>query len=333
MIGYIIKRILWMPVVLWFVVTLVFLLTHMVPGSAVRILLGPNAGEAEIQRVIHEYALDKPIWNQYLIYMGRLLHGDMGRSIVTGRSVTKDFAIFFPATVELVVASLTLIVVIGVPLGIASAIYKNSIIDFLARAVAVVGPSIPQFWLGLMLVILFFYLLHVLPAGGRISSDINLRHLTGIYILDSLFTGNWPAFRSALSHIILPSFTLALTNLATITRLTRSSMLNTLKELYITTARACGFRESKIILTYALKNALTPIVTVIGLTAGYLMGGAFLVETVFDWPGIGLYSAQSIVNVDYAPVAGVALLTSLIYVIINFIVDMIYTLIDPRIRY
>ncbi len=332
--AYIAKRLAWIPVVLLGVVTIVFLLTHIVPGSAVRVLLGPHATEAMIQRVTKEYGLDKPLFYQYEIYLWKVLHGDLGESVVTERSVTADLAIYFPATIELVIASLIIIIVAGITLGIVSAVHRNGVLDLLARGIAVGGASLPEFWLGLMIILLFTYWLGILPGGGRIDPLIGApHHITGLYIVDSLFSGNWPAFKSALLHLILPALTLSFVNLSTTTRMARASMLKTLKEDYITAARAYGFGEFRINYMYALKNALTPVISVLGLTTGYLLGGDVLVETVFDWPGIGLYAAQSIVNVDYAPIIAVAFFTSFSYLTANLIADILYVLIDPRVQY
>lgn len=331
---YTAKRLAWFPIVLMGVVTIVFFLTHLVPGSAIRILLGPHATEAMLQHATKEYGLDKPLVYQYGIYLWKVLHGDLGRSIITGRTVIADLAIYLPATIELVITSLIIITVVGITLGVVAAVYKNGMLDFLARGVVVGGVSMPQFWLGLMVVLLFFYWLGILPAGGKIDPNIGApHHITGLYTLDSLLTGNWAAFKSTLLHLILPAITLSLTNLSTTTRMTRSSMLRTLREDYITMARAYGFGGFRVNFIYALKNALIPVTSVLGLTTGYLFGGAFLIETVFDWPGIGLYATRSILNVDYEPVVGVALLTSFIYVAINIVTDIIYPLIDPRIKY
>jgi peptide/nickel transport system permease protein len=334
MLQYVIKRLLWIPVVLYLVATLVFFLTHIVPGSAVRILLGPHAGEAEIKHVTQEYGLDKPLWRQYLIYMGKLCKGDLGRSIVTGRSVLQDLEIYFPATLELTLVSLLLIITVGIPLGVISAVHRNSIFDVAARGIAVGGVAMPQFWLGLMLILLFSYHLGWLPMNGRLDLVLSPpQKITGLYVLDSLFTSNWYIFKNALIHLILPAFTLAITNLSTTTSMVRSSMLKTLNEDFILMAKAYGHSSFKVHYVYALKNSLVSAISVIGLTTGYLLGGAVLVETVFDWPGIGLYAAQSILHVDYAPVVGVAIFTAFLYAIINLVTDLMYTFFDPRIRY
>lgn len=334
MLWYVIKRFLWMPVVLCLVATLVFFLTHMIPGSAVRILLGPYAGEAQIEHATQEYGLDKPLSRQYLIYMGKLVKGDFGHSIVTGRPVLHDLAVYFPATLELTLASLLLIITIGIPLGVIAAVHRNSTFDVIARGIAVGGVAMPQFWLGLMFILLFSYRLGWLPMTGRLDLVLSPpQRITGMYVLDSLVTGNWHVLGNALVHLILPAFTLTITNLSTTTAMVRSSMLHTLNEDFILMAKAYGHNAFKVHYVYALKNAFISVLSVIGLTTGYLLGGAVLVETVFDWPGIGLYAARSILHVDYAPIVGVALFIAFIYVIINLITDIVYIFVDPRIHY
>ncbi len=331
---YIAKRLALIPAVLLGVVTLVFLLTHMIPGTPVRVLLGPHATAAQIERVTAEYGLDRPLLDQYAIYVWKLLHGDLGRSIITGKSVLSDLGRYLPATIELLVAALLIIVLLGLSLGVVAAVYRNGLPDFLARGFTVGGEAMPQFWLGLMGVVVFYYWLGVLPAGGKLDPRIEAPyHITGMYGLDSLLTGNWTALWSAFQHLVLPAVTLAVTNLSTIARMTRASLLKALREDYVTMARASGFGPFKVNFVYALKNALTPVISVIGLITGSLLGGAFLVETVFDWPGIGLYATRSITNIDYSPVIGVALFTSFSYVVINIVVDVAYTWIDPRIKY
>jgi len=316
------------------VVTLVFFLTHLIPGSAVSVLLGPLAGQAQIEDTIRKYGLDKPLVQQYTIYLSKLLHGDLGRSIVTGRSTLKDIAVFLPASVELVGTSLVIIVVVGLALGVTSAVHKDKFLDVFARGVAVAGVSIPQFWMGLMAILVCHFWINLFPIGGRISAAVSPpAHITGLYVLDSLITRDWSALADSLYHMVLPTATLAVSSLSTITRVTRSSMLDTLKKDYIITAKAYGFTNLKINYKYALKNALISSISVLGLLVGYLLGGTFLVEAVFDWPGIGLYAAQSIVNVDYSPVIAVALIISGVYVSVNLLVDILYWILDPRIKY
>jgi peptide/nickel transport system permease protein len=331
---YILKRLLQLPVVLLLVVTLVFFLTHAIPGSAIRILLGTHAGEEQIRHATEEFGLDKPLPIQYLIYVKKLVQGDLGTSIVSRRAVLKDLIVYFPATIELSLAALLLIILVGVPLGVISAIHRNSVLDVLARGLAVGGVAMPQFWLGLMFLLFLFYWLGVFPGGGRLDLTISPpTRITGMYVLDSLLTGNWTTLANALKHIALPAITLALTNLSTTTAMVRSAMLQSLSQDYITMARAYGFGKFTVHYIYALKNSLISAVSVIGLTTGYLLGGAVLVETVFDWPGMGLFASRAILNVDYAPVVGVAMVISFVYVVMNLLADILYALLDPRIRY
>ncbi len=323
-----------LPLVLLMVATLVFFLTHAIPGSAIRILLGPHAGASQIEQATREFALDKPLPVQYGIYMKKLFHGDLGMSIVSRRSVVKDLLTYFPATIELSMTALIVIIIVGVLLGAVSAIHRSGPLDMFARGVAVGGVAMPQFWLGLMFILIFYYWTGLLPSGGRLDLTLSPpRTVTGMYILDSLLTGNWTTLWNSLVHIFLPATTLALTNMSTTTAMVRSSMLQSMSQDYITMARAYGFSNAKVHYVYALKNSLISAVSVLGLTTGYLLGGTVLVETVFDWPGIGLFASQAILNVDYAPIIAVTMLVSFVYVVMNLIADILYAVLDPRIRY
>jgi len=334
MIRYVIKRVLWIPITLWLVATLMFFMTHLVPGSAVRMLLGPHTSEAQIEKVTAEYGLDKPLLTQYWAYLGDLAKGDFGKSIVTRRPVLKELVTYLPATIELTLFSLSLIIVFGILLGVVAAVHRNSPLDVFARGIAVGGVALPQFWLGLMFILVFSYYLGWFPMGGRLSLTLTPPHrITGLYVLDSLLTGNWRVLGNALLHLLIPGITLALTNLSTTTAMVRSSMLKTLGEDYTLMARAYGHSAVKVNYVYALKNSLISAVSVIGLTTGYLLGGAVLVETVFDWPGMGLFAATSILHVDYAPVIGVAIFIAIVYAVVNLVTDLLYALLDPRIRY
>ncbi len=331
---YILKRLLMLPLVILMVATLVFFLTHSVPGSAVRILLGPHAGEAQIEKATKEFGLDKPLVVQYGMYMKRLFHGDLGTSIVSRRPVVRDLMTFFPATIELSLAAMVMLVVVGISLGAVSAIHRSSLLDMFARGLAVGGVAMPQFWLGLMFILVFFYWSGWLPGGGRLDLTLDPpTTITGMYVLDSLLTGNWKTLWDSILHLILPALTLGLTNLSTTTAMVRSSMLQTLSQDYITMARAYGFSDTKVHYVYALKNSMITAVTVIGMTSGHLLGGAVLVETVFDWPGIGLFAAQSILNVDYAPIIAVTMLVAVTYAVMNLVADILYAVLDPRIHF
>jgi len=334
MTRYVLFRIAWIPIGVLLVVTIMFFLTHLVPGGAVQVALGPHATEERIAMVMQKYGLEKPLHIQYINYLGNLLRGDLGESIVRQKPVVSEIGTFLPASVELVLLAIAFIILIGVPLGVIAATHKDRFLDFISRGVAIGGVSLPQFWLAIMLLLVFSFQLRWFPSGGRIASAVSApRHFTGMYILDSLLAGDWAALRSALSHILLPALTLALTNISTTTRLTRDGMLKAFKEDYILVAWAYGVKPRRIHYRYALKNAILPTITNLGMTMAYLFGGAFIVETVFGFPGIGYYSTLAILQQDYAPVTGVAIVVSVLYLIVNVCIDLLYVVIDPRIKY
>jgi len=314
-----------------------FTLTHVVPSAPARLIGGPHATQETIDQINRELGLDKPLPNQYLIYMDRVLHGDLGFSIHTRRSVAYDLADYFPATFELTTISMGLTILLGIPLGIISATKKDRLPDHVSRISSLVGISMPVFWLGIILQLVFGSYLNLLPVSGRLDSEIALnypiRRITGFLLFDSLVNGNWIVFQSAVMHIILPTITLTFWLLAVVARMSRSSMLEVLNQEYVQNARADGFSERTIQYKYALRNALIPTITVVGMTYGLLLGGDLMVETIFSWPGMGLYSIGSIVTLDFPAIVGVSLLVSLIFVIVNLAVDLLYVLIDPRIRY
>ncbi len=334
MTRYILMRVAWIPIGVLLVVTIMFFLTHLVPGGAVQVALGPHATEERIARVMQEYGLDKPLHIQYVSYLGNLLRGDLGESIVRQKPVASEIGTFLPASIELVLTSIILIILIGVPLGVIAATHKDRFLDFISRGIAIAGVSLPQFWLGIMLLLAFSFGLRWFPSGGRISSAVSApRYFTGMYVLDSLLAGDWPALWGSLRHIVLPALTLALTNISTTTRLTRDGMLKAFKEDYIVVAWAYGVKPRRIHYKYALKNAILPTITNLGMTMAYLFGGAFIVETVFAFPGIGYYSTLALLQQDYAPVTGVAIIVSVLYLIVNVCIDVLYVFIDPRIQY
>ena len=264
--------------------------------------------------------------------MSDLLHGDLGTSIRTSRPVLEDLKAFFPATLELAVAALLLSVLVGVPLGVLSAVYHNRAIDQIARTLAVTGISTPAFWLGLGLIVLFYGQLGWLPGSGRLDEGLEPpRTITGFYLIDSLLAGDIPLFLNALEHLILPAVTLGFVNLGVVARQIRSAMLDQLGEDYIRTARAYGLSRWAVILRHALPNALIPSITVLGLTLGDLLYGAVLTETVFAWPGMGAYVVKSIQSLDFPAVMGFAILVSFIYVLLNMLIDLLYRVVDPRI--
>jgi len=334
---YIFKRLLLLVLVVLIVVTVTFVLSHVIPGDPARLYAGPHARFEQIEKARTELGLDKPLWEQYAIYWIRLFSGDLGMSIHTRRPVTQDLMDYFPATVELTTVSMTLTVIIGILLGIVSALHKDEAPDHASRLYALTGVAMPVFWLGILAQLFIGYTLGLLPISGRVDAMIELiyptKRITGLLLVDSLTTGNIPAFLSALSHIILPTLTLSFATLAVVSRMMRALMLEVLDQDYIRTAKSLGLPDRLVVYKYALRNALIPVVTVIGLAFGYSLGGAFLVETVFDWPGLGRYTTDSIVTLDYPAILGVVILTSMVYVLVNLVVDVLYAYLNPKIRY
>jgi peptide/nickel transport system permease protein len=313
---------------------LTFAISHVVPSDPARLLLGKTATVEEIAAIRHELGLDQPLPVQYLIYMGHLLHGDFGQSTSSHRPVIDDFGDYFPATIELTFFALTICLLIGLPLGVLSALSKDRWLDQITRVLSIAGVALPLFWLGLVLQVLIYGRLRLLPAEQRLDLFVTPpQRLTGLYTLDSLLTGNWAALGNSLRHVILPALTLAFASLATVTRVTRASMLESLGQDYIRTARAKGLRRRLVVYRHALRNALIPTTTLMGLQVGNLLAGAFLVEIVFSWPGIGFYSVQAIRAFDYAAIMGVTIIIALVYSVVNLIVDLLYLILDPRISY
>jgi peptide/nickel transport system permease protein len=334
MVRYFLKRLLLTPVTMLMVVTVIFFLSHSAPGSAIRVALGPHATPEQVEKLVKKYSLDKPIYIQYGIFLGNLLQGNLGESIVRGRTVTSELGTYLPASIELVGLAIVIIAVVGIFLGVVSAVRKNRIYDTISRGIAVGGVATPDFWLALMLVLAFSYGFRLLPSTGRINPLLSPpSHVTGLYLLDSLITGNGACFWDSLLHLAMPVFTLAITHISTTVRLTRDGMLKVLREDYITMARVYSLRPSVIYFKYALKNAILPVMTNLGMTTAALFSGAFVVETVFSFPGIGYYATTSILNFDYAPMIGAIIVISGLYVILNLMVDIAYSFIDPRIRY
>jgi len=305
MLQYVIKRLLSTLPVLLGISLLLFFMLRMLPGDPAQVLAGQMASPEDIKIIRQQLGLERPIFVQYGLFLSRLVRFDLGRSARTQHPVIKEVWARLPNTMMLAVAAITLACLFGIPAGIISAVRPYTWIDYLFTSMALFGISMPVFWLGLMLVVVFSLILHWLPAGG---------------------TGSW-------KHIVLPSFTLAAFVVAFITRMTRASMIEALSQDYTTTARSKGLKEEVVIVKHALKNALIPIITVVGLQFGLLLGGAVLTETVFAWPGIGRLIVDSILARDYPVIQGTILIFGLLYILVNLVVDMIYAFIDPRIRY
>ena len=335
LIRYIIRRLLTLVPVLLLVSALTFTATHLLPWSPVYLLLGEDVDEVTVARMTSELGLDKPLPVQYAIYLRNLLRGDLGWAFHTGRPVVDDIKDRLPATLELTFAALLVAIVAAIPLGIFSAIRKGSVLDHVARVVTLIGLCIPVFWLGLIAIYFFFFKLRIFPAPfGRIALDVDPpAHITGAYLVDSLLTGNVVAFRSSLQHIALPALSQAFVIMAPLARMTRASMIRVLESDYMRAARAAGIPARTIHFRYALKNALLPTITLIGLIFGFALGGNVMIEKVFSWPGIGSYALDSISLTDYAAVQGYVLLSAALYVFIFLLVDLVYFAVDPRIEY
>ena len=330
--SFLIKRLIWLIFVLVGLSVITFSIAFMVPADPARYFAGPHATNEQVEALKRQFGLDRPPYEQFVNYIIRLLQGNFGMALHTRRPVIEDILIRFPATFELSIFSIIIAAVGGVLIGVVSAIKKDTMTDNLLRVFSLGGVALPGFFIALIFQYVFYSQLGLFPGGGRIDPSIDLKCITGLNLIDSLITMNWPAFFSSLSHIILPSICLAYIALATIARITRSSMLEVLSQDYIKTARAKGLSNFVVIYKHALRNALIPTSTVIGLTFGNILGGAVLVELVFRWPGLGSYVAESMLTLDFPAIMGTTLLIGLIYVIVNLCVDLLYSVIDPRIR-
>lgn len=311
-----------------------FVLIRLVPGDPILMMVGERGMSPERHaQLMAEFGLDRPFLVQYLIFLGDLLQGDFGNSTTTRAPVLREFLNLFPATVELSLAAMLLAVLIGVPAGILAAVKRGSWFDHTVMGVSLTGFSMPIFWWGLLLIILFSGILQWTPVSGRISLLYFVEPVTGFMLIDSLLSDQEGAFASALSHLVLPAIVLGTVPLAVIARQTRSAMLEVLGEDYVRTARAKGLPPRRVIGLHALRNALIPVITVIGLLVGTLFGGAILTETIFAWPGVGKWLVDSIGRRDYPSVQGGIVLIASIVMLVNLVVDLLYGLINPRIRH
>lgn len=333
MLKYILKRILMAIPVMLGIVTLVFVLMRVFAPNPAYLLLGQEATGEKVAALTAYLGLDQPILVQYGKFLSQCLQGDFGTSLFTKQPVITELMQRMPATIELALVAIFISSVLGVLLGVISAVKQYSVLDYVSQIGGLVGVSMPIFWMGLMLIVAFSVNLGWLPVSGRFAFDAKPETITGMMLLDSLLTGNMVAFKKCLSYIVLPAISLGIQSTATIMRYTRSAMLETIRQDYIRTARAKGLAERLVIVRHALKNALIPIVTVIGMQLGGLMGGAVLTETIFAWPGVGTYIVTGINNSDYAVVQGGCVLVALISVVMNLVVDVLYAYLDPRIRY
>lgn len=329
--NYLIRRFLQIIPVLFGLSVLIFTLARVVPGDPARMALGPRASEEAVQQLRDEMGLDEPIYVQYIQYLGGVFDGEMGRSLTTGRDVTADLVLYFPATLELVIVAMTIALVFGVPLGVIAARNKDQLEDNASRGLAFVGVSLPVFWAAILLQFFFAFHLGLLPSTGRIG-DVEYTRITGLLLLDSVITLNFEAFVSAAAHIALPAIALSLAPLADITRMTRSSFIEEYNKEYVEGLRTHSIPEMLLVYKYVLKRSSTSTLTIAGLDFGFLIGGAFLVEIVFSYPGMARYGARAMLESDINAVVGVTLVIGLVFLLANFVVDILYGLLDPRAR-
>jgi len=334
MLVYTFRRILMIIPVLFGLSVLLFVISRLLPGDPVGLAAGPHATPELLAQLRAEFGLDRPLPVQYLRYVEGLLHGDWGTSLMTRRPVLDDLAIFLPATLELVIASLVMAVGLGIPLGVLAAVKLGRWQDVAVNAGSLAALSMPRFFLGLLLQLFFAMLLSWFPFGGRFPIiELPPPTVTGLLTVDALLDGDLHAFWVALQHLALPATAMALSPMATIARITRISVLEVLEQDYVLTARAMGLPERLILFKYVLKNALSATLTVTALFVGWALSGTVLVETVFDWPGIGLYATRSIVSQDFMPVLGVSLCIGAIFVVVNLIADLLYGVLNPKVQY
>ena len=332
MFAFLLKRVFLSILSLIGVTLMVFVISHVIPADPVAIALGPEATAEQIQALREAWGLNRPLYIQYGIFLRNLIRGDLGFSLVSRRAVTEELRYYFPATLELTTASMVIAIVLGIFIGIVSAVHRNRLFDHLTRTYCLFGISMPIFWLGLLLLLLFYVKLGWLPGGGRIADGIEVKSITGLLILDCLLTGNWEGLGSSLLHLLLPAFCLSSSFLATISRIARSSVLQVIREDFVRTARAKGLPEFKVLAKHVLRNSLLPVITISGILYGQLLGGAVLTETIFSWPGMGRYVVRSILHLDFQPILGFTVLCAILYALANLVVDLLYSVVNPQIR-
>lgn len=334
MIRFAVKRLLFLIPIILGVTLLTFFVTHIIPADPAQLAAGLRAGPEQVEQLRRNMGLDKPLHVQYVRYVSGLLRGDFGISMRTRQPVIRDILRYFPATAELTVVAMVVLIVVGIPLGVLTATSRRSV-DTAVRVLSVGATALPGFWLALVLQFLFFFKLGWLPALGRISSEgLITSHPTRFYLIDAILTGNLRALPDVLVHMVMPVTAVVAGRLSIVVRMTRASMLQELGQDYVRTARAKGVPELRVTMRHALRNSLIPIVTELGLHLGWLLGGAvFVVELVFSWPGLGLYTIKSILALDYMPVMATTVIMTALFVGINLLVDLSYALLNPTIRY
>jgi len=329
---YVLTRLIWLPVVLWAVASLTFLVLRLVPGSPIELIAAQMIDTAQLERTRAEWGLDQPMGYQYFIFISSLVRGDLGISMSSGVPLTRLLFEKMPPTIELAMIAMGISTLVGVGAGIISSVTHNKFIDYGVRFFAVLGLSIPWFWIAIMLIVIFSVKLGWTPVGGRIDAGMEYQTITNFMLIDTLITGNWPALFSFLRHLALPALAIGLTSAGFVARLTRSAMLEVLRADYIRVARAKGLHEWMVTLNHALRNAILPVITLQGLQFGALLGGAVITEIVFAWPGLGRMLLDGILRRDYPVVQGTVIFVAFFYIFTNLAVDLLYHLVDPRLR-
>lgn len=333
MFSFILKRLATLIPTLIGITLVAFGLIRLIPGDPIEVMMGERRLDPEVHAaMVKSMGLDQPLATQYFRYLGNLLHGDLGQSLVSREPVAKEFAALFPATVELALTALLLAVALGLLLGMLAGLKRGSLFDQGVMGMATVGYSMPVFWWGLILIMFFSVNLGWTPVSGRISIEYDVARVSGFLLLDSWLSGEEGAFSSALAHLLLPAVVLGTSSLAVVARMTRSSMLEVLREDYVRTARAKGLSPVRVVVVHALRNALIPVLTVVGMQTGSLLAGAVLTETIFSWPGIGKWLIDSIARRDYPVVQAGILISALTFIAVNLCVDILYGVVNPRIR-
>jgi peptide/nickel transport system permease protein len=331
---FVLRRLLLMLLVLFGITLITFVLSHVVPTDPLAAYVGPQTPPAQVAKIRHEFGLDQPLPTQFVVYLGNLLHGNLGTSIHDNRPVMSDLITYFPATFELAVAAMVIAIVLGIPIGVVAAIGKDGVADHVSRALALTGVSLPVFFLALLLLAILYVKLGALPGPGELGPyALPPPRVTGMTVVDALLAGDLDTFGDALSHLFLPAFVLGFATTGIIVRMTRSTMVEVLRQDFVRTARAKGMSRYRVIAVHALRNAMIPTVTVIGLAFGSLLSGAVLTETIFSWPGLGRYATDSVVTLDIPAIMGVTIVTAFVYSVVNLVVDVAYAWLDPRITF
>ncbi|WP_104695696.1 ABC transporter permease [Helicobacter salomonis] len=332
MLSFILKRVFWTIPTLFGVSIIVFAMVHLVPGDPALVILGEHASKEAVEALREQMGLNKPLLEQYFLYINHIFHGDFGKSLMSGEPVMSEFLQRFPATIELSLSALVIAIVLGLFAGIVAAIKRYSVFDYTSMGVALAGVSMPVFWLGLLLIYFFSVKLGWFPVYGRLSDEFYLDGPTGFYLIDSLLAHDYDAFLDTIKHLVLPSIALATIPTAIIARMTRASMLEVAKEDYVRTAKAKGCSPFRVVTIHTLRNALIPVTTIVGLMLAGLLGGSILTETTFAWPGVGKWMVNALNQRDFPIIQSSSLIIAVIFIAANLIVDILYAFINPRIR-